>query len=223
MQRKDTLVVALWIFSVWICDTQSAVFLSEGHGLLQLLFFTNAVGAVSGYTALICTGDATCTLRVGGLHVVLAVCNSLALCLMFGGFVASGMSSAYALKTTEPLFTALASTDAVLRLLQWFDSSHTQFGISHTLSLSVWLSVLAVCSGAAISTTSLPTVGLLQWSVTSALVLCSNAAFAVRTTVQKALLSSQRHCGTLRFSVFMFSCLLFVARLVPYYLVFPLF
>jgi drug/metabolite transporter (DMT)-like permease len=144
--------------------------------------------------------------RQRSLFIVLSLTNTAGMLFMFESFQWSGMSSVYALKACEPMFTCWLATGVAQRLLleplagcDRRDGSRRRkisFGVQP--NWRVWTAVMSV---SAVSALAASTVSRPQPSQDAPLlegrgkvvcgisfVLLSNFLFSLRTTVQKPLL-----------------------------------
>ncbi|ESL11896.1 hypothetical protein TRSC58_00345 [Trypanosoma rangeli SC58] len=222
---KIPLILLLWCVSILLCDIQSATFVEKKGSVLEMVFFINVVGClIPGITCLLCRRDSWCKMwhtaitfyeSTALLKLLLAVCyvNVLATGLFFFSFTLSGMTHAYAIKTTEPLVMCLLSTEIMQRAIRGFMAGEKE-GKSHsidsephlvspkTISLITWISVVFVCIGALLISGSLERSGKTVRSdavlvLSYCFVFASNCALALRTTLMKPLLHSIQSDGSI--------------------------
>ncbi|KEG12013.1 hypothetical protein DQ04_02081160 [Trypanosoma grayi] len=213
---KVGLLVTVWCVSVLWCDVQSASILQRQGSVLEVVFFTNFVGCffTTGACLLLRRGSFTdmrslaCTLyerpMMWRLLLSVASVNVMATWCMFLSFTFSGMTHVYAVKTTEPLLMCLLSMECTQKLiknaLSKGRSAKDPFADVEEYPLSTklitfrtWMCVLIVCIGAFLTSGSLKrntntSFGILVLLFTYSLVLVSNCALALRTTLMKPLL-----------------------------------
>lgn len=202
-----TLTVALWALAATISDSLAAAHTNHGGSLPTLMFVMSLLTAVLSASELRRRRQQIFVRRrhqqqfsrvpflavPWRLWIAQAVCNWVALYCLLAAFATGGMSAAYALKVSEPLFTCVVMSATGVRVLA------AVVPIQHLTPerrsrLWVWMSAWMLCTGAwmCLRSGSRGASGHLapnRHGHVSWLVLLSNAAFAVRTAIQKEIIA----------------------------------